>query len=92
MSNNRHKASFRDPDGFIFVRNNEIYRQINQSGRKNFEAFIDSGLYQKLEQKNLVIGHKEVDEPLEEAAQGWKVIKPEKLPLYHTPMSGVSVN
>ncbi|MGM0600139.1 MAG: SAM-dependent methyltransferase [Candidatus Rifleibacteriota bacterium] len=79
MSSIRHKASFRDPDGFIFVRNNEIYRQINKSGRNNFETFIESGLYEKLEQKNLIIRHEGTDQPLAEKENGWKVIKPEKL-------------
>jgi hypothetical protein len=43
-----HPSSYRDPSGYIFTYKNEIYRQINLSFQNDFEAFIQSGLYECL--------------------------------------------
>ena len=49
--------SFRDPYEFLFFKNNELYRQINNSYKEEFNCLIDSGLYQTLSEKKLLISH-----------------------------------
>lgn len=74
-----HEASFRDPSGFLFTMDGEIYRQINLDYRDNYNHLIDSGLYQALSESGLLIPHKEVDTPPPDPSRVYKVIKPEAL-------------
>ena len=53
-------ASFRDPQGFLFYHENSLYRQINKSYQENYDLLMNSGLYEKLTKKNILIPHKEV--------------------------------
>ena len=53
-------SSFRDPSGFLFKKNDKIYRQINLSYQENFEHLIQSGLYEKLIALGVLIEHEEV--------------------------------
>ena len=55
------RSSFRDPSGFLFFHNNILYRQINQVYKKEFDYFIQSGLYDELVQKDLIITHEEAE-------------------------------
>jgi hypothetical protein len=81
----RHAASFRDPSGFIFLRNNEIYRQINQSYSSDYDRLIDSGLYQKLVDKQWLVAHEDVDVEPADAETAYKTIKPEPIPFISYP-------
>ncbi len=75
----QHPASYRDPSGFIFTYKSEVYRQVNRSFQKQFQAFIDSGLYQSLVQERLLIAHEAVNENLTGDANWVTTIKPEQL-------------
>ena len=55
-----HPGSFRDPAGFIYSRNETLYRQINKSGAKDYDLFMSSGFYEELVAKKLLIPHLEV--------------------------------
>ena len=72
---NKLNASFRDPSGFVFKKDNEIYRQINECYKDNWEKFIESGLCEKLISENLLINHTDVSDQFD----AYKVIKPEKI-------------
>ena len=54
-------SSFRDPSGFLFFREGNLYRQINRSYKDQYNQFIESGLYKKLVSKDLMIPHTDVD-------------------------------
>ena len=72
-------SSFRDPSGFLFSRDGQIYRQINKSYQADYDYLISSGLYQKLIDKQLLIPHQEVDvNPLIQDTV-YKVIQPERI-------------
>ena len=72
-------SSFRDPSGFLFSRDGDIYRQINKSYQENYDFLISSGLYQILINKQLLIPHQEVDiKPLIHDS-AYKVIQPERI-------------
>lgn len=70
-------GSFRDPSGFLFVREGTLYRQINLSYRENYEYLISSGLYNALTQDNLLIRHSEVGIHTHDERNCYKIIKPE---------------
>ena len=77
-------SSFRDRSGFLFYYENEIYRIINFSYKKQYEKLMNSELYQKLEEKNLIITHSEI-ENLDIDCDYYKIIKPEKIPFISYP-------
>ena len=52
-------SSFRDPSGFLFHKNNLIYRQVNISYKENYDHLMESGLYKILVDKKLLIPHRE---------------------------------
>jgi hypothetical protein len=58
----QHASSFRDPAGFVFEYGGSIYRQVNRDGADDYDHFISSGLYQKLVDEKLIVGHKEVSQ------------------------------
>lgn len=72
-------SSFRDPSGFLFSRDGNLYRQINKSYQTNYDYLISSGLYQKLINKQLLIPHQEVDIKPLILDSSYKVIKPERI-------------
>jgi len=79
---NNISSSFRDPSGFVFLHENEIYRQINPVYKKDYEYFVSSGLYNKLCELGFLIPHKEVEI---QAKDAWKTIKPTLIPFISYP-------
>ncbi len=77
------KSSFRDPSGFIFTQNGEIFRQINEVYKSDYELLMSSGLYEELVSENLLIPHVEVEKHSRDTA--WKVIKPQQIPFISYP-------
>lgn len=73
-------ASFRDPSGFLFYKENVLYRQVNQVYRHNYDQLMDSGLYEALIDQNLIIPHEEIEgmeSPQPDSC--YKIIKPERV-------------
>lgn len=70
----KEESSFRDPDGFIFFEDEEIYRQVNKSYKEDYEHLMDSGLYEELVDKGLMVEHKEV-----EREESYKTLKPKQI-------------
>jgi len=77
-------SSFRDPSGYTFIQNKIIYRQINFSYKENYDFLMESGLYQKLVDQNLLISHE--DETLERTeSTAYKIIRPIQIPFISYP-------
>lgn len=86
MKNNQRVASsFRDPNGFMFLRDGLLYRQVNQSYAPEYSKLMESGLYSKLTEAGLLISHAETDQEPADPAQVYKVIQPEYLPFISYP-------
>jgi len=86
MSRDRqHASSFRDPAGFIFVDKDTVYRQINNQGKADFDHFIESGLYDVLVKKELIVPHTEVKKPAGSDPDRYKVIQPQAIPFISYP-------
>lgn len=78
-SGKRIGGSFRDPSGFLFRRNGEIYRQVNLGYRQDYDLFQKSGLYRKLVDDELLIPHREVRLKAEDPQLAYKILKPIQL-------------
>jgi len=72
-------GSFRDPCGFLFIRDKVIYRQINRIYKEHYDHLINSGLYDKLVKARLLIPHEEVDADYAVTDDAYKIIKPERV-------------
>ncbi len=81
----KEKASFRDPSGFIFYHNGEIYRQINQIYKNDYDQLIQSGLFDILTKKGKLIFHQEVDSPSLDSNNLYTIIRPERIPFISYP-------
>jgi SAM-dependent methyltransferase len=85
LSRNKISSSFRDPSGFLFLREGELYRQVNQYYREDYDLLISSGLYSALTEARLLVPHREVEIPPEDHGAAYKVIKPEPVPFISYP-------
>jgi hypothetical protein len=85
MNDGKHGGSFRDPNGFIFLKGGILYRQVNVRCRDAFDALMESGLYDDLVTAELLVGHEEVSLSLALSADAYKVIRPNLIPFVSYP-------
>ncbi len=83
--NGQLPASFRDPSGFLFRRNGNLYRQVNPVYEQEYARLMESGLYEKLVKAGLLVPHNEVDEVPPASGQAYKIIQPERVPFVSYP-------
>lgn len=74
-----HPASFKDPAGFIFLKDGVYYRQVNNSAAADYDLLMNSGLYEKLVKQKKLIPHAEVSAPVSDTSVHYKTILPEQL-------------
>lgn len=79
------EGSFRDPSGFVYTRDDTLYRQVNTAFGKQFEAFITSGLYDELTRAELLVPHTQVGIELSATADAYAVLQPERIPFISYP-------
>ena len=72
-------SSFRDPSGFLFTHDSRIYRQINTLYQPHWDQLHQSGLYDILTARGLLIPHQQADLDLALTAQACCVIEPERI-------------
>jgi len=78
-------SSFRDRSGFLFSKENILYRQINHSYKEHYDFLMDSGIYSLLSEKNVLISHEEVNINNKYNDNAYKIIKPEYIPFISYP-------
>src|SRR6187549_888634 len=78
-------ASFRDPSGFLFKRDNVLYRQVNRKYEQEYVRLMESGLYEKLVKAKLLIPHVEAINVEAESGECFKLIQPERVPFISYP-------
>ena len=78
-------GSFRDPSGFLFFKDGEIYRQVNISYKENYDLLMSSGLYESLKNTNLLIPNVEIDAKNKLSGKAYKVIQPKFIPFVSYP-------
>jgi hypothetical protein len=81
----RLPASFRDPDGWVFLREGQLYRQIDRAYQPHYDRLMGSGLYEALVRADLLVPHEEVSVAPERPETCYKVLKPERLPFISYP-------
>ena len=77
-------GSFRDPSGYIFHEDDEVFRVVNLSYKKHYDHLIKSGLYEKLKIEKLLIEHYEVQK-INKIESQYKVLKVDKVPFISYP-------
>jgi hypothetical protein len=75
----RLAASYRDPAGFIFKKENRIYRQVNKSYSAHYDHFMSSGLFRHLADNKLIVAHEEVNDIVYDPQNCYKTLQPEQL-------------
>jgi len=75
-------SSFRDPAGYVFSESGTIKRGITDFGRKNYEAFMGSGLYERLVQSRSLIPHEAAQVS---SGEFYKIIVPGQIPVISYP-------
>jgi hypothetical protein len=74
-----HPSSYRDPSGFVFEKDGVLYRQINLSFKEHFDHFIQSGCYEHLVKKRLIVTHENIEENLTGDDHYYKTILPQRV-------------
>jgi len=77
-------SSYRDPAGFIFQYENEVYRQVNEAGRKDYDLLLQTGLYDSLTKKKWLISHEEMPAGFL-SKNAYKILKPAQIPFISFP-------
>jgi ribosomal protein L11 methylase PrmA len=77
MSDAGLPSSFRDPSGFLFRKDRELFRQINRIYQPQYESLLASGLYKFLTDKGWLIPHRESKTAPLLPAVAYKVVQPE---------------
>jgi hypothetical protein len=78
-------SSFRDPSGFLFRHEGRLYRQVNESYAENLALLHESGLYDLLVEKGLLIPHREASLDLARTPGAHKILEPELIPFISYP-------
>src|SRR5687768_9136038 len=82
----RVAGSFRDPSGFVFTRDQIVYRQVNHAYRDEYDQLINSGLAAELMDRGLLVRH--VEQPTDTLGAdftGYKLLLPEQIPFVSYP-------
>ena len=80
MKEFRIESSYKDPSGFVFLKDGEIHRQINPCYYEFYDYFMNSGLYKGLTEREYLVAHEEVGKGKE-----FIHIRPRQLPLITYP-------
>lgn len=79
-------SSFRDPDGFVYIKNGVLYRQLNSSYKEAYDKLLKSGLFELLTSKKMLVDHCETDLALAYDTENvYKVLEPELVPYISYP-------
>lgn len=83
--NDFEASSFRDPSGRIFYDKGSILRSVNLFYKNNYDLLINSGLYETLVKKRLLVSHEEKSAAFLHNRECYKIIAPERIPFVTYP-------
>lgn len=78
-------SSFRDPSGFVYRADGQLYRQINPGYADHYQQLMGGGLYDDLAAAGLLIPHVEVAQTFGAMPSAWRVLRPEEIPFVSYP-------
>lgn len=79
MTPERLGSSFRDPSGFVFRHNNNVYRKVGKSFASEYDSLRSAGLFQSLIEKKLLLAFEEVTIDGATANDFHRTLHPEQL-------------
>ncbi|MBL7766918.1 MAG: hypothetical protein JNJ58_12530 [Chitinophagaceae bacterium] len=71
-------SSYKDPSGFIFLHQDQYYRQVNPVYQKHYDHLMTSGLHETLVQQEKLIPHQDVTPQFSETI-AYKIILPQQI-------------
>lgn len=79
------QSSFRDPAGFVFFREDTLFRQVQSGYQADYDLLMNSGLYRSLVDFGILIPHFEAS--LDQAAtpNAYCILRPEQIPFISYP-------
>ncbi len=80
-----NSGSFRDPSGSVFSRDGRIFRAVFESGRKDFEAAGDAGVFDRLFEAGIMVSHEEIALPPEAPDNTLVCLEHPRLPMISYP-------
>ena len=78
-------GSFRDPNGFLYQIDGDLYRQVNLSYGPEYDHLVGSGLLAGLVRDQLLVEHEEADLSLAAQPDAYRVLKPQRIPVVSYP-------
>ena len=75
----RVNGSFRDPNGSVFTRDGGLYRSVEEGYKETYDHLMNSGLYDELVRRRILIPHEEVDPDIDSRTRCCRVLKPKKV-------------
>ncbi|NVO03977.1 MAG: SAM-dependent methyltransferase [Bacteroidetes bacterium] len=81
----REEGSFRDSSGYVFYRDNNVFRTISWSYKEDFEEFHSSGLFNELVKKKLIVNYDIIDDNFLDSLEVYKIVKPDRIPFITYP-------
>ena len=81
----REPGSFRDPNGFIFYRNGEVFRQVQKAYKEDWDLLASSGLCADLQSAGLLVDHTEESLDLALSQDAYRVLRPQRIPFVSYP-------
>jgi hypothetical protein len=81
----QHPSSYRDPSGYIFWHDGVLYRQVNLSYKEHFDQLLQSGCYELLTSKQLLIKHEPVSNNLTGDNDYYTTLRPQLIPFISYP-------
>ena len=80
LQNNPHPASYRDPAGFLYEREGNLYRFVANTYKENFELLVTSGLEQQLIQQGQLLRYEVLAENHFNQSNWFTTLRPQYLP------------
>ena len=81
----RHPASFRDPCGYLYLKDGVLLRQVEPAYAEHYERLMASGLYGALVERGWLVTHEEVGLELAARPGAFRVLRPDPLPFISHP-------
>jgi hypothetical protein len=81
----RHPASFRDPCGYLYLKDGVLLRQVEPAYSAHYECLMASGLYAALVMRGWLVAHEEVGLELAARPGAFRVLRPDPLPFISHP-------
>ncbi len=78
-------SSFRDPNGYVFLKEGIIYRSVHERYQPHYDKLMKSGLYDELVKEKWLIPHREAEFDTTECPETYRILQPVPIPFISYP-------